>query len=322
MCWKTRREKLRWLISAQTIRARQEHETLDHRKSICEHSWICGPMCLFLQIDSCQTKGTETPPSCVGPLRPQDECESSAASKGILEQEKTNRKESHTKQQDSPQPDCECTQSGRPQPAVKNKNSEQHEQCEEQNNLVKGQDGPYVQFITQDELQAKKEKIQPRSLKVKEQSPYYTEIECSKNAAPNPPTQRRSDVITSQPHPKAKKETAVTLICTYCGAKFTSQTNHTGACPEGPSQAAALLKKLTCHSCVEAVTYHCAADADGEYGDPYSCDRNDEMCKTRWAYICCLGMCMPCVFCEFPLRACLKVCAQLHICGARHTDKF
>ena len=179
----------------------------------------------------------------------------------------------------------------------------------------------YVEFIPEEE--ALKEPV-----KEPKQSPahHYTEMASPKQAkddsdeskkkASKQLDQKRSPVITKQPK-KAIDKKCDLHRCMYCHAHYTGSQNHNGACEYAPSHAKSFVRTVTCYSCAEGVAYHCAADSEGDFAKPFSCER-DENCGRRWGCLCCLSVFLPCMLCYVPLKSCLAIGKHIHLCGGRH----
>ena len=118
--------------------------------------------------------------------------------------------------------------------------------------------------------------------------------------------------ITTEP----KKQ----LHCVNCGETFFKDANRPGDCEEGPSLCKSAVHFISCLSLAHCLTYCCAADQENEYVFPFQCnsDGNDTECCKRWTVLCAAGICCPCLFCYWPLKACMDIGGALHICGARH----
>ncbi|KAM9321286.1 protein sprouty homolog 2 [Gastrophryne carolinensis] len=63
----------------------------------------------------------------------------------------------------------------------------------------------------------------------------------------------------------------------------------------------------TCACCVKCLFYHCSNDDEDNCADnPCSCSQAH--CCTRWSVIGVMSMFLPCLWCYFPAKGCLKMC--------------
>lgn len=79
----------------------------------------------------------------------------------------------------------------------------------------------------------------------------------------------------------------------------------------------------SCLCCVKALFYHCSNHEDHEMerdGDSISCADDPCSClphrrTQRWAWLGALSIALPCLWCYWPMRGCVSMCAK---CYARH----
>lgn len=86
--------------------------------------------------------------------------------------------------------------------------------------------------------------------------------------------------------------------------------------------AETIIDYSSCLCCVKALFYHCSKDHEMERdGDSISCADDPCSCvpykrTQRWAWLGALSLVLPCLWCYWPMRGCVALCAQ---CYARHT---
>lgn len=86
--------------------------------------------------------------------------------------------------------------------------------------------------------------------------------------------------------------------------------------------AEAVIDYASCLCCVKALFYHCAKDKEmeGDDGDIISCADDPCSClphkrAARWGWLGALSVVLPCLWCYWPMRGCVALCAK---CYARH----
>lgn len=81
---------------------------------------------------------------------------------------------------------------------------------------------------------------------------------------------------------------------------------------------------MSCLCCVKALYYHCSKEyevEEREDGSSLSCADDPCSCvaqnrASRWGYLAALSLCLPCLWCYWPMRGCIALCAG---CYARHS---
>ncbi|XP_023662891.1 sprouty-related, EVH1 domain-containing protein 3 isoform X2 [Paramormyrops kingsleyae] len=111
--------------------------------------------------------------------------------------------------------------------------------------------------------------------------------------------------------------------CVYCRSVFSASENGRGRCRDAPDPVLRCLRQWTCVWCAESLLYHCTSDSEGEFWEPCSCEdslggRPHPLCCARWAALLALSLCVPCMCCYLPLRACLRCGERCGCCGGRH----
>lgn len=88
--------------------------------------------------------------------------------------------------------------------------------------------------------------------------------------------------------------------------------------------AETIIDYTSCLCCVKALFYHCSNHEDHEMerdGDSISCADDPCSClphkrTQRWAWLGALSIALPCLWCYWPMRGCVALCAK---CYARHS---
>ncbi|XP_056468348.1 sprouty-related, EVH1 domain-containing protein 3 [Gadus chalcogrammus] len=119
--------------------------------------------------------------------------------------------------------------------------------------------------------------------------------------------------------------------CVYCRSVFSSSENGRGRCRDAPDPALHCLRQWTCVWCAESLLYHCMSDSEGEFWEPCSCEDSPggsggggggggghTLCCARWLALLALSLCVPCMCCYLPLRACLQCGERCGCCGGKH----
>uniref|UniRef100_A0AAY4DG58 Uncharacterized protein n=1 Tax=Denticeps clupeoides TaxID=299321 RepID=A0AAY4DG58_9TELE len=111
--------------------------------------------------------------------------------------------------------------------------------------------------------------------------------------------------------------------CVYCRSVFSASENGRGRCRDAPDPALHCLRQWTCVWCAESLLYHCMSDSEGEFWEPCSCEdslggRPHPLCCARWMALLALSLCVPCMCCYLPLRACLRCGERCGCCGGKH----
>ncbi|XP_033112751.1 sprouty-related, EVH1 domain-containing protein 2-like isoform X2 [Anneissia japonica] len=113
--------------------------------------------------------------------------------------------------------------------------------------------------------------------------------------------------------PKVRQER-----CVHCLNVFDPRQNRRGQCQYAPDSTLHCIEKLTCYCLAEGLQYHCCSDGENDYSEGCSCDpRQDGFCK-KWTALSAISLCLPCLFCYLPLRACHKVGVKCGVCGGKH----
>ncbi|XP_046574099.1 protein sprouty homolog 2-like [Haliotis rubra] len=143
-----------------------------------------------------------------------------------------------------------------------------------------------------------------------------------------------SNVISSQPSsvpPPLKKEPieidgdnhTESIICNKCGKC------RCGACTEprdlpsrwlcGDKCEISLEKGVdfcTCFCCVKTVFYHCGSQDEETgracYEDPCACCGDAPHCIKRWTCMTLMSLCLPCLWCYWPARGCMRGCTMCY----------
>uniref|UniRef100_A0A3B3S930 Sprouty RTK signaling antagonist 2 n=1 Tax=Paramormyrops kingsleyae TaxID=1676925 RepID=A0A3B3S930_9TELE len=77
-----------------------------------------------------------------------------------------------------------------------------------------------------------------------------------------------------------------------------------------------LVEYGTCLCCIKGLFYHCSPDDEDECADdPCSCSQS--RCCVRWCIMGMVSLFLPCLFCYFPLKGCLKVFQACYDCARR-----
>ena len=125
------------------------------------------------------------------------------------------------------------------------------------------------------------------------------------------------------------------IICSHCGKC------RCGACSEPrelPTQwccgdryevsAQKAVDVCTCFCCVQTAFYHCGAEEDNAcYDKPCAC--GGSKCCSRWTCLAASALCLPCLWCYWPLQGCLAAATACYNCcrkkgcqcSRRPTDK-
>lgn len=87
--------------------------------------------------------------------------------------------------------------------------------------------------------------------------------------------------------------------------------------------AETVIDYASCLCCVKALFYHCAKDHEMECDDGDSISCADDPCSclphkrvARWSWLCALSLALPCLWCYWPMKGCVTICAK---CYARHS---
>ena len=140
-----------------------------------------------------------------------------------------------------------------------------------------------------------------------------TIIATQPNSASSPPLKK--DPIEEENHGDS-------IICANCGKC------KCGACTEprdlpstwlcGDRCEVSALKAVeccTCFCCVKAVFYHCGQDEEANscYEDPCACCGEDTPhCVRRWTCMAIMSLCLPCLWCYWPAKGCLRACTACY----------
>lgn len=85
-----------------------------------------------------------------------------------------------------------------------------------------------------------------------------------------------------------------------------------------------IIDYASCLCCVKALYYHCSKDHEIEQDDEtIVCADNPCSCApynlfTRWACLGILSLVLPCLFCYWPMRGCVNLCAKCYAKYSRH----
>ncbi|XP_063700197.1 protein sprouty [Culicoides brevitarsis] len=85
-----------------------------------------------------------------------------------------------------------------------------------------------------------------------------------------------------------------------------------------------IIDYTSCLCCVKALYYHCSKDHEIEQEDEtIVCADNPCSCApynllTRWACLGTLSLVLPCLFCYWPLKGCVNICAKCYAKYSRH----
>lgn len=88
--------------------------------------------------------------------------------------------------------------------------------------------------------------------------------------------------------------------------------------------AETIIDYTSCLCCVKALFYHCSKDHEMECdGDSISCADDPCSClphkrTQRWAWLSALSLALPCLWCYWPMRGCVAMCAKVYARHSRH----
>lgn len=88
--------------------------------------------------------------------------------------------------------------------------------------------------------------------------------------------------------------------------------------------AETIIDYTSCLCCVKALFYHCSKDHEIECeGDSISCADDPCSClphkrTQRWAWLSALSLALPCLWCYWPMRGCVAMCAKVYARHSRH----
>ncbi|XP_065161201.1 sprouty-related, EVH1 domain-containing protein 2 [Atheta coriaria] len=111
--------------------------------------------------------------------------------------------------------------------------------------------------------------------------------------------------------------TRIKYRCRYCQELYFEDQNRRGACDEAPDGCKAGIEKITCISCAQCVSYHCASDAEGDFAQ-HPCDCSDYNCGKRWICLTFLSLFVPCLWFYPPLKLCHWCGVKCGVCGGKH----
>lgn len=113
-------------------------------------------------------------------------------------------------------------------------------------------------------------------------------------------------------------------LCRYCHERFApGGRNKAGSCEYAPDPCRVCINSVSCIRAAECVSYHCAADAEGELPQsPCACacpgEAGDERCMRRWLCVTLLSLFVPCLWLYPILNACHWCGVRCGLCGGRH----
>ncbi|XP_017843090.1 protein sprouty [Drosophila busckii] len=117
------------------------------------------------------------------------------------------------------------------------------------------------------------------------------------------------------------------IVCPRCGLCRCEQCQSPRSLPQTwicnktcLCSAESIIDYASCLCCAKALFYHCARDNDMDYcddGNSTPCVDNPCSCGPykrvqRWGWLTALSIVLPCLWCYWPMRGCIKICEKCY----------